>query len=271
VRTKTTKHLYKGGQPKQPNKHVQDFSSQREAKLKAEAERNANPPKKPKDPLQGMREVAQRENLLKNAPPPPPKPTADASERVENPKPATPVIPETTTTEGKPKQVFKDPGDRVPPDPRPIPPPSSPIIPSARDPRRWLYYSMATAFALMGGYLYFSSPSPPVVHPQPGFVKSISNATGEDSTPKNVTEAISVLKEVFGKRCSTDVGDLAGFGGEGIMKIGAGGKPRAVVWPESTRDVEIILRTANTYNVPVIPHSGGTSLEGYSPSLSGLI
>lgn len=235
---------------------------QKEAKIRVEPEKTSIPPKKPKDPLQGMREAAEREKLYKYTPPTPEKPTTST------PEPVT-VAPSSSTTTGKttqtvPKQVFAEPAILPAPGSsgnRPIPPPSSSsrqIPPGGTGDRRWMYYAMAAIFAVGGAYLFFSSPSPRVVHAR----KDVVEATSE-ATPKNVVEAISILKEVFGDRCSTEQDDLEEFGGAGIMNIGAGSKPRAIVWPESTRDVEIILRTANTYNVPVIPYSGGTSLEGY--------
>ena len=261
VRCKTIKHLYKGGRPRQPRKPPVVASVQKEAKIKAEPEKPSIPPKKPRDPLQGMREAAERENFYKYTPPTPEK------SAISTPEPVT-VGPSSSTTTEKttqtvPKQVFAEP--TIPPAPgslgnRPIPPPSSSrqIPPGGQGDRRWMYYAMAAIFAVGGAYLFFSSPSPRVVHAR----KDIAEATSEP-IPKNVVEAISILKEVFGDRCSTEEDDLEEFSGAGIMNIGGGSKPRAIVWPESTRDVEIILRTANTYNVPIIPYSGGTSLEGY--------
>ena len=49
------------------------------------------------------------------------------------------------------------------------------------------------------------------------------------------------------------------------MSVGAGMKPKAVVFPTTTEEVEVILKIADDYSVPVIPYSGGTSLEGYFP------
>ena len=78
--------------------------------------------------------------------------------------------------------------------------------------------------------------------------------------------AIKHLKQIFGERCSTAEEDVGEYGGAGIMTVGAGMKPKAVVFPTTTEEVEVILMIAEDHSVPVIPYSGGTSLEGYLPS-----
>ena len=40
-------------------------------------------------------------------------------------------------------------------------------------------------------------------------------------------------------------------------------KPRYVVYPRSTADVSAIMKIAHKYSIPVVPYSGGTSLEGH--------
>ncbi|CAH6723952.1 D-lactate dehydrogenase [cytochrome] 1, mitochondrial [[Candida] jaroonii] len=44
---------------------------------------------------------------------------------------------------------------------------------------------------------------------------------------------------------------------------GANDKPRVVVYPHSTEEVSQIMKILNDYKVPVVPFSGGTSLEGH--------
>jgi hypothetical protein len=122
-----------------------------------------------------------------------------------------------------------------------------------------MYYAMAAVFASGGAYLFFSKPKP-----LPGTVDGVHHQFlfGNEPPSENFLKAIKILQEIFGDRCSTNEQDLHDFGGEGIMTVGAGSKPRAVVFPESTEEVEVILKMADTFNVPVIPYSGGTSLEG---------
>ncbi|ODV95722.1 hypothetical protein PACTADRAFT_85765 [Pachysolen tannophilus NRRL Y-2460] len=40
-------------------------------------------------------------------------------------------------------------------------------------------------------------------------------------------------------------------------------KPKCVVYPESTEEISKIMKVVFEYNVPVVPYSGGTSLEGH--------
>ncbi|KAI8076688.1 uncharacterized protein B0P05DRAFT_545461 [Gilbertella persicaria] len=47
------------------------------------------------------------------------------------------------------------------------------------------------------------------------------------------------------------------------------GAPNIVVYPESTEQVAQIVKVANKYNVPIIPFSGGTSLEGHFSAPKG--
>jgi D-lactate dehydrogenase (cytochrome) len=116
---------------------------------------------------------------------------------------------------------------------------------------------MAIIFGAGGAYLFFAKPK------EIPTTKDLSAAIPKP-IPANVTGAIGVLQRFFKERCSTSSEDLENFGGAGIMDIGGekGMIPRAVIWPENTEEVEIILNIANEYNVPVIPYSGGTSLEG---------
>jgi len=67
----------------------------------------------------------------------------------------------------------------------------------------------------------------------------------------------------LGDKVTTDPEDLDDFRGEGAMNVGDGTVPAAVVFPETSEEVEVILKVANDFQVPVIPYSGGTSLEGY--------
>ncbi|KAI7872808.1 hypothetical protein BDF14DRAFT_1872955 [Spinellus fusiger] len=47
------------------------------------------------------------------------------------------------------------------------------------------------------------------------------------------------------------------------------GIPNIVVFPSSTEEVVSIVKIANTYAVPIIPYSGGTSLEGHFSAPQG--
>jgi hypothetical protein len=147
--------------------------------------------------------------------------------------------------------------DLTAPGGRPIPPPSNRIPPASNlgGDRKWMFYAVAAVFAAGGGYLFLYADSKPTATPA-----LISPSTG------NMNAAIKHLKQIFGDRCSTAEEDVEEYGGAGIMTVGAGMNPKAVVFPTTTEEVEVILKIADDYSVPVIPYSGGTSLEGYLPS-----
>jgi hypothetical protein len=119
-----------------------------------------------------------------------------------------------------------------------------------------MFYAIAGIFFAGGAYLYLS-PAKDIT------TKDLSAVVIPSSMPANVATAIEILKEIFQERCSTLEADLLEFEGAGIMAMGYGNRPRAIVWPESTEDVRTILKVADTYQVAVVPFSGGTSLEGY--------
>src|SRR5579871_2588023 len=184
IRTKTVKHLYKGGQPKQAKKPAPVVPAQKQAKIKPETEKNAIPPKKAKDPLQGMREAAEREKSLRNSPPTPTS-TKDAPGAVGG------STPTTNPTETGGKQLFAEPLIHPSPGATGASPSPSPVPPRTPEGgNRWMFYMVAAIFGVGGVYLFMSSPKPSVIHPNPNVVTSLQPVA------KNVEEAIGILKEV---------------------------------------------------------------------------
>jgi D-lactate dehydrogenase (cytochrome) len=48
-------------------------------------------------------------------------------------------------------------------------------------------------------------------------------------------------------------------------------RPDAIIYPESTKEVSLIMRHAHKHHVPIVPYTGGTSLEGhYIPTRRGV-
>lgn len=48
-------------------------------------------------------------------------------------------------------------------------------------------------------------------------------------------------------------------------------RPVAVIFPKSTEEVSLVLKACHKYKVPVVPYTGGTSLEGhYTPTRKGI-
>jgi len=271
TRCKTTKPRYKG----QSNGSKPKLAESEAAKIQRDKSgKNPTPIQKPKDPLQGMREAneREREKLKKYWPDPIQKPavqpSADSNKEVSADK--------TTARKAEVETIASAQEDHPnPPSPgdRPIPPASPPKgkqkqkqeLPPWLDLviRRWKVFVIT--FVVAGaGYMFMYRSAPPVLlpdgpdeNPRPRKEKALVKHVMPD-----VNGAISILKEFLEDRCSTDPKDLTDYTGAGIMSIGSGLTPRAIVWPETTKEVEIILRTANTFNVPVIPYSGGTSVEG---------
>lgn len=61
---------------------------------------------------------------------------------------------------------------------------------------------------------------------------------------------------------STDAEDLLKHGYSEWSTVNPERLPVAVAYPRSTQDVSTIARICYEHNVPIIPYSGGTSLEG---------
>ncbi|KAN0061449.1 D-lactate ferricytochrome c oxidoreductase [Thecaphora frezii] len=86
-------------------------------------------------------------------------------------------------------------------------------------------------------------------------------------------KAISDLKSYFAQETgdswkdhvSQDETELErrGFDENGHAANSESTRPSVVVWPRNTEDVVEIVRIANKYKMPMVPFSGGTSLEGH--------
>ena len=85
------------------------------------------------------------------------------------------------------------------------------------------------------------------------------SATDGGLKARDVTTAISVLRQRFGDRLQT---------GEAIRQQHAhtltwipNQPPDAVIFVETAQEVEDIVRVARAYRAPIIPFGAGTSLE----------
>ncbi|KAH8882703.1 FAD-binding domain-containing protein [Thozetella sp. PMI_491] len=81
-----------------------------------------------------------------------------------------------------------------------------------------------------------------------------------------------IRKEIGGEDIiSTDPDDLHSHGYSEWSTTNPEGLPVAVAYPRSTEQVSIIARICNQYRVPIIPYSGGSSLEGnFSAPFGGI-
>lgn len=248
VRYKTAKRLYKGDIPRKPKPPPKPSVHPPNNEIKDE--KKSTPVKKqPRDPLQGMREAHEDSKIIKY-----PAVVANAA-RASSAQSTREK--ENSELSGESEKHVSAAEDLTLPSGKPIPPPSNRIPPASNfgGDRKWMFYAMAAIFAAGGAYLFWYGDSQPTVAP----------AVIKPSTV-NVNTAIRKLKQIFRERCSTEEDELEEYGGSGIMSVGAGQRPKAVVYPTTTEEVEVILKIADDYSVPVIPYSGGTSLEGYFPS-----
>jgi D-lactate dehydrogenase (cytochrome) len=76
-----------------------------------------------------------------------------------------------------------------------------------------------------------------------------------------IAQALAVLKQRFGERMQTGA-DIRRQHGHTTTYI-PNQPPDAVVFAQSTSDVQEVVRTCAQYDVPLIPFGAGTSLEGH--------
>ena len=78
---------------------------------------------------------------------------------------------------------------------------------------------------------------------------------------------LPTLRQRFGQQCSTAAALCEQHGSdEGSITAPP---PMAVVFAESTQDVQDAVRLAAQYGVPVIPYGAGSSLEGHLLAVQG--
>lgn len=79
-------------------------------------------------------------------------------------------------------------------------------------------------------------------------------------------QAIQEIRDEIGPDAediiSTDPDDLHAHGYSEWSTTNPDGLPVAVAYPRSTEQVSTIARVCHKYRVPIIPYSGGSSLEG---------
>jgi len=87
-------------------------------------------------------------------------------------------------------------------------------------------------------------------------------------------KAIPLLKAIVGPENFTmDEEELVRHGKSDwssyIPSPGARYRPACIVYPETTEQISDIARVAHKYKLPIIPYSGGTSLEGHLSGIRG--
>ncbi|CEJ57174.1 Putative Oxidoreductase, FAD-binding [Penicillium brasilianum] len=81
-------------------------------------------------------------------------------------------------------------------------------------------------------------------------------------SPKDFEKAIAELRAKLGEdSISTDEGDLQQHGYSEWSSLNADRLPVAIAYPNSTEEVAEIAKVCHKYRMPMIPYSGGSSLE----------
>ncbi|KAE8147797.1 oxidoreductase [Aspergillus avenaceus] len=83
--------------------------------------------------------------------------------------------------------------------------------------------------------------------------------------------AIAEIQATLGDVISTDEGDLEAHGFSEWSSVNADRLPVAIAYPHSTDDVSEIAKICHKYKMPMVPYSGGSSLEAnFAASHGGL-
>ncbi|KAJ9487737.1 hypothetical protein VN97_g5572 [Penicillium thymicola] len=84
------------------------------------------------------------------------------------------------------------------------------------------------------------------------------------ATLENMEKAIAEIQQELGEECvSTDDEDLKMHGYSEWSSVNIDRLPVAVAFPNSTEQVATIARVCHKHKVPMIPYSGGSSVEGH--------
>ncbi|BFZ61414.1 D-lactate ferricytochrome c oxidoreductase [Saitoella coloradoensis] len=89
---------------------------------------------------------------------------------------------------------------------------------------------------------------------------------------ESLEKAIPELQKAMGyaeNSITTDPEDLERYGYSAWSSVNSETLPFAVVFPKSTEEVQEIVKVALKYKLPVVPFSGGTSLEGHFSATRG--
>src|SRR5262249_34767864 len=79
--------------------------------------------------------------------------------------------------------------------------------------------------------------------------------------PKSIDAAVRELTAKFGNRVVTSMAVREQHGNTVTWIVSQ--PPDAVVYPQSTEEIQDIVRTCGAHRAPVIPYGTGTSLEGH--------
>jgi len=79
--------------------------------------------------------------------------------------------------------------------------------------------------------------------------------------PDRLNAALDSLRQIFGQRCATGT-DIRNQHANTLTWIETQ-PPDAVVFAETTKDVQAVIEIARDHRIPIVPFGAGTSLEGH--------
>jgi len=119
--------------------------------------------------------------------------------------------------------------------------------------------ALLTAFTGSLTYLYGISDTSSHVRGASG---SLASSKPVYATKAELEKAVAELRDLFGEDAiSTDDEDLHRHGYSEWSSINIDTLPVAVAYPRSTEEVSQIAKACHKYKIPIIPYSGGSSLE----------
>jgi D-lactate dehydrogenase (cytochrome) len=107
----------------------------------------------------------------------------------------------------------------------------------------------------------------PIRKPKPGVPAVTATATIAKPNSAAISAAVGELAAVFGNRLVTSQAVRAQHGNTVTWLVNQ--PPDAVVYPESTEEVQQIVRICAKHGMPIIPFGVGSSLEGHVNAPSG--
>lgn len=136
-----------------------------------------------------------------------------------------------------------------------------------------LLISVFTVLGSVGGYYYsqYQAESVPKLSTTKlESVQPFKYATG-DALKKGFQEIEKLLGEDNFTRTPSEL-DYHSDSYFNVHKPGPNEKPKLIVYPDSTEQVSEILKISYKYKIPIVPFSGGTSLEGqYISTRAGIV
>ncbi|PYI27593.1 oxidoreductase, FAD-binding protein [Aspergillus indologenus CBS 114.80] len=122
--------------------------------------------------------------------------------------------------------------------------------------------SKSSGFGSLGNTLLFSA-----LAAGAGYAYAVTSEKSQSNQPqygsaKDFTKAIAELRVVLGEDAiSTDEDDLQRHGFSEWSSVNADRLPVAIAYPNNTEDVSKIAQICHKYRMPMVPYSGGSSLE----------